>query len=70
MVNLLELIDFLRYISAYERLYARGGTTKGDLIYGLRTDGDMERLKSGMERRRWRHITSTLVQTVSPGERM
>jgi len=68
MVNLLELISFLRYISACERIYARGGTTKGDLIYGLETDGDMERLKSGMGRRRW-HITSTLVQTLSPQER-
>lgn len=67
MVNFLELIDSLRYISAFERIYARGGTTKGDLIYGLETDGDMERLKSGMVRR-W-HIISTLVHTLSPQER-
>lgn len=69
MVNLLELTDFLRYISACERIYAREGTTKGDFIYGLETDGDMERLKSRMERRRW-HITLTLAQTVSLGERI
>lgn len=49
-------------------IYAKGDITKGDLIYGLETDGDMERLKVGMERRRW-HITSTLVQTLSPQER-
>lgn len=68
MVNLLELIEFLRCISAYERIQERGGTTKGDLMHGLETDGDKERLKSEMERRRW-HITSTLVQTLSPQER-
>lgn len=68
MVNLLELIDLLRYISACEIVYAKGGTTKGDLIYGFETDGGMERLRSGMERRRW-HIPLTLVQTLSPQER-
>lgn len=68
MVNLLELIDFLRYISACRRIYVREGTTKGDLRYGLETDGEMQRLKSGMERRRWQ-ITLPLVQTLSPQER-
>lgn len=46
----------------------REGTTKGDLRYGLETDGEMHRLKSEMGRRRWQ-ITLPLVQTLSPQER-
>lgn len=54
---------------SFQRIYARGETTKGGLSYGLKTDGDVERLESGMERRRW-HMAPTLGQTLSPGERM
>lgn len=53
---------------SFKRIPARGETTKGGLLSVLKTDGDVEKLESGMERRRW-HIAPTLGQ-VSPGERM
>lgn len=67
MVNLLELIDFLRYISACEMFYAREGTAKGDLIYGLETDGVMERLNGEEE---LAHDIDISSDSVSPGEGM
>lgn len=67
MVNLLELIDFLRYISACEMIYARGGTTNGYLIYGLETDGVMERLNGEEE---VAHDIDISSDSVSAGERM
>lgn len=54
---------------SFKRIYATGETIKGGLLYSMKTDGDVERLESGMERRRW-HIAPTLGQTISPGERM